>query len=267
MADFWTHYYVGKQILKDYKDLNTNYFLLGCQNSDIFYYYKFKVETIPPNLGKLIHNSQIKNTFEKTFDYLSENKNLLVTKSYIYGFITHYILDKNIHPFINSKSNFNHKRLEADIDTYIVDKFLDKSIFQMNSKDILYLDENSNQIYEFYEFINNKIFNTELNQKIFKKSILNFNLFHKIFNNKIYLIRKIIIYFFNLFKLDLKNYFYRRKKYIELPKDISNVDKIIENSIIEIKSYLEKVDMYLDNKISKKTLLENIDRDYIGNRL
>ncbi|MGM0378259.1 MAG: zinc dependent phospholipase C family protein [Bacillota bacterium] len=267
MADFWTHYYVGKQILENYNRLNNKSFILGCQNSDLFFYYKFKIKTKPPNLGQLIHNNQIKKTFEKLFEYLIENKNLLITKSYIYGFITHYILDKNIHPYINSKSDFNHKRLEADIDTYIVDKFLNKSIFQMNSKDILYFDKNYNQIHEFYKFINEEIFNTKYNKKVFKKSISNFRFFHKVFNNKTNFKRKIIIYFFKLFKLDLKSYFYRRKKYIELPEDILKIDKIIEDSIIEIKFYLEKVDMYLDNKISKKILLKSIDKDYNGNML
>lgn len=257
MADYFTHYYLGKELIKKMEKniIDENLFLLGCQGPDIYYYLKFAVETNPPNLGQLIHKDKTKDVFKKVFIFLKDN-NQLYLKSYIYGCILHYILDKNIHPYIDSKIDYNHKRLEANIDTYIIDKYLNKSIFSLDSSSILRVNKNHRNILILYKNIAKDVFNIPFVSEDYYKSISHFRIFHKVVNQKNIFLRKIIALATKIFNYDLENYFYLGINEVKLPIDIEKVDEIIINSINESEIIISKLNRYL---ISEITLFELMD--------
>lgn len=266
MADYFTHYFLGTKVLEkvNFSNINEKIFLLGCQGPDIFYYERYAVETIPPNLGQLMHESLIRKSFFEIFSFLKQN-NSIELKSYILGLVAHYILDKNIHPYIDSKKSFDHKRLEANIDTYIIDKYLNKSIFEMNSDKILDLDFKKDNIFLCYKNISNKVYNSKLSLKQFNKGINNFSFFHKIFNCKNPLLRGILKKIILLFNRKMEKYFYLPINKIRLPKDIDEVDSIIFKSIDEVISIFNRIKKYLNNEINIDILMNEIDEiNYSG---
>jgi hypothetical protein len=266
MADYWTHYYSGEELINrmDLINLDRDLFFLGCQGPDIYYYNKFAVKTNPPNLGYLIHRFKTKEIFSEIFIYLKSNNNTYL-KSYIYGWIIHYVLDKNIHPYIDGKINFNHKRLESNIDTYIIDKYFNDSIFSMKSNDILTVNDKHKIIYMLYKKIGMDIFNIDISFKVYSNSIKHFNYFHKIFNQRNIFIRNGINLLFKVFKDDLNNYFYLGIDEVKLPDDIGRVDGIINNSIEESIKIIDKLKKYIKNEIKLNEVISELDDvNYLG---
>lgn len=260
MADFWTHYYCGKSVIKNNPNLikDDKLFYLGCQGPDIFFYKKYAVHTTPKNLGELIHKDQTKEVFNQVLLYLKENYSEAVL-SYIVGWISHYILDKNIHPYIDSKTNWSHKRLEANIDTYIIDKYLNKAIFRMDSKNILKVTEAHDEVIRLYQSIGEKIFNHSLSKEDFIKSLNNFSTFHKIFNQKNKIKRWLISMVGKLMGKNLSIFFYHGSGEIKLPEDIHQVDLIIKESVKETTEILHDLEEFLENKITGEDVLKNFD--------
>jgi hypothetical protein len=171
----------------------------------------------------------------------------------------HYILDKNIHPYIDGKTNFNHKRLESNIDTYIIDKYFNDSIFSMKSSDILNVNDNHKIIHMLYKKIGIDIFYIDISFEKYCKSIKHFNYFHKIFNRKNVLIKNNIKLLSKLFKNDLSNYFYLGINEVNLPVDIGKVDVIIDNSIEETIKIIDKLKRYIKNGIKLNEVISEFD--------
>ncbi|MGM8366301.1 zinc dependent phospholipase C family protein [Virgibacillus sp. W0181] len=130
MPNIWTHI----QFCEDVIDLipytqqlfadHEAYLKLGAQGPDPFFYYNFwpwikngPVQTI----GQKLHT-------EKCGDFLMElidagKHESTVVQAYIFGFVTHHILDRNTHPYIHYFAGYegsNHQRLEVIIDTLLM---------------------------------------------------------------------------------------------------------------------------------------------------
>lgn len=258
MADFWTHYYCGKKLLKNHSDLieENKIFYLGCQGPDIFFYKKFAVHTTPKNLGELIHKRDTKDVFAEAFMYLKEHPSKELS-SYVIGWILHYILDKNIHPYIDSKTDWNHKRLEANVDTYIIDKYLNKAVFRMDSKNILKVTQAHDEIIGLYQTLGKHVFNHSLSKKDYVKSLKNFSIFHKIFNQKNKIKRWLILFIGRIFGKNLSIFFYHGPGEIKLPKDIHQIDTIIDETVKETARILEDFKKFMNDEVSINEVLDH----------
>jgi|GEM_PF-5480411 len=266
MADFWTHYYCGKKLLKKHSDFiqNKKMFYLGCQGPDIFFYKKYAVHTVPQNLGELIHESNTKDVFKEVFIYLKDHPSKELS-SYVIGWVLHYILDKNIHPYIDSKTNWSHKRLEANIDTYIIDKYLNKPIFRMDSKDILKVTNAHDGVVSLYQYVGRQVYNHPLTKDDYIKSLKHFLLFHKIFNQKNKIKRGLILFIGKIFGRNLSIFFYHGPGEIKLPKDIRQVDFIINETIDEASKVINNLMRFVKDEITIDALLENFNHiNYSG---
>jgi len=147
MPDIITHYLFGIDVLKDininYKPIIEEYkvlYFVGCQGPDPFLYNHFTPflkEKSGPKIGSLMHK-------EKTGDFIKailkelkfKNKNSSDFKelfSYFAGFITHFALDSNAHPYIfhvtgvydkNNSDTYKyrgkHKSFEMATDTILL---------------------------------------------------------------------------------------------------------------------------------------------------
>ncbi|MFV0440661.1 MAG: zinc dependent phospholipase C family protein [Lachnospirales bacterium] len=143
-----THLIGGEIILKNtemkYQGIIENYkeaYYIGSQGPDLFFYdflTFFKKDT--RNLGQILHKQNINRFFgemvreAKAFPTSMERQ---IAFSYIAGYITHYTLDINTHPYIYYKSGFSkkgrqpfqlrysllHRKLESNIDNMIHEAF------------------------------------------------------------------------------------------------------------------------------------------------
>ncbi|WP_226038000.1 zinc dependent phospholipase C family protein [Aquibacillus saliphilus] len=132
MPNIWTHILFCEELLDtidapaSYKQQEA-YLNLGAQGPDPFFYHNFwpwmKNKKVN-NIGTLLHT-------KKCGDFLM---NLITdaangddqTKAYVFGFITHHILDRNTHPYIHYRAGYSgnkHQKLEVIIDTLLMDQF------------------------------------------------------------------------------------------------------------------------------------------------
>lgn len=137
MPSSLTHYVFNKQLIK-----NQNYeniFLLGGQGADVFFFYGYnllkrkEIDKIR-KFGNDIHAIDPAKLFMQmlrySFSKKGEEKDILI--SFTRGFMYHYALDRNMHPYIfyktgfpytTKKYNLNHSNMESTIDTLIMKEY------------------------------------------------------------------------------------------------------------------------------------------------
>ncbi len=229
MPDFWTHLIAGEEIAKgiDNKDikslLDQNYqlFNYGCQGADFFFYKDFlpwQREKIGPKKGEMVHSlsgkklfSELLTTYKKRGVYnqaqLPDSKLWQHNLVYLLGFISHYALDRECHPFIieNGGRDEKHKLIEASIDIYMMGEKWDQSPTAVNPLPYYQLqEEHFMSLNYYYHLIFNSIFKEELGKQLVWESYLDLRKYHKIF-----------------FAKDTKKYYLLKFLNLMLPQNLS----------------------------------------------
>ena len=126
MPAYLTHRVAGERVLDKLpgKELDEKAFYLGCQGPDMLFFRDFQPWRAPRKslrIGLRMHKERVRELFETAFDYAREHKDDEEMIAYITGFITHYAIDKNTHPFVYGKAGRNtgtHNRIEFMWDSY-----------------------------------------------------------------------------------------------------------------------------------------------------
>jgi len=133
MPHVWSHLIFGDEAMKvvGRQEAIGDAFLrrvfhLGCQGPDMLFYHRFwlgPLAGVLPSLAGNIHRS-------RCGDFLLAMVDLAVGRAaddpvvvYTAGFLTHHVLDRNMHPFVFYRSGFrkwNHQRLEVALDALVV---------------------------------------------------------------------------------------------------------------------------------------------------
>lgn len=139
MPAFATHYLFCEEMLEL---IDTDFELvesacsIGTQGPDIFFFCRFLPVIMPgkprARVASALHKCKPSALFDAFADYCVFSPNINIAKSYIYGFIMHYALDKSCHPFVysfqerilrNNKklhTSAAHNRIEHSMDTYFL---------------------------------------------------------------------------------------------------------------------------------------------------
>lgn len=287
------------------KIINDNFYmyLLGCQGPNFFNYYNdfsfFNNKNIS-QINSLIHNKKI-NLFLRNMIMYSKNKESLkyifnddnfsnICISYIYGYLTHYVLDKESHPYIyslqkNLRSKYKyrssialHKSLETHIDSLLLLKF--KKLKPYEFKDYLNINLSSHELIilsDMYSYLINSVYEKNISINDIKKS---FNTFKKVenkINSSPKLLSKLYLSVKNKTskKSFINNEIYSNYKYCvnDLLNENHNkwVDPfskkeynfsyldIYKNSLYVYIDLVNYLNLYLDNEISLYTLLVKLD--------
>ncbi|TCS84194.1 zinc dependent phospholipase C family protein [Tepidibacillus fermentans] len=106
MPNDWTHLLFWERVAAQsgiYFSSQQKEFQLGTQGPDHFFYYYLwpwkKKDRSVIEIGTQIHKEHCGKFLLHTIDYLKENPNPIL-KAYVYGFISHHILDRNPYIFI-----------------------------------------------------------------------------------------------------------------------------------------------------------------------
>ncbi|GAA0595981.1 hypothetical protein GCM10009001_10110 [Virgibacillus siamensis] len=132
MPNIWTHMLFSEEIVDAIIDNPyalsefEPYMKLGSQGPDPFFYYNFwpwiKDEPVH-EIGMALHTKQC-GAF--LIDLIEQARNFENhVRAYIFGFVTHHILDRNAHPYIHYRAGYegsNHQKLEVLIDTLMMEK-------------------------------------------------------------------------------------------------------------------------------------------------
>lgn len=140
-----THYLFGEEALKelpgaqDYTAEQRNAFLLGCQGPDPFFFSAISRNSAAAHrFGSISHTVHIARELEAyhdALDYLTDSdKNVVLP--YVLGFLAHYTLDVNAHPFVYAQQyelmdaydalaeahSQVHAVIESDIDSELLQR-------------------------------------------------------------------------------------------------------------------------------------------------
>ncbi|HEY4600064.1 MAG TPA: zinc dependent phospholipase C family protein [Cerasibacillus sp.] len=133
MPNIWTHILFCEDVVDTINNTRQVYFTservmkLGAQGPDPFFYYNFWPwfkDGPVQEIGTLIHT---KRCGPFLIDLITTAKEMDDNvQAFVFGFITHHILDRHTHPYIHYRAGYkgsNHQRLEIIIDTLMMDKY------------------------------------------------------------------------------------------------------------------------------------------------
>lgn len=207
MPAFCTHYIFLEETAEflsksaDFK-FNFDAAAIGTQGPDIFFFHRV-IPVIMPGIprnktGSALHRAKPAAIFDAFRDYCKFSPAKDIAKSYIYGFIMHYALDRRCHPYVYSfqekileKNKHLHKssahnRIEAAMDTYLLSKhmnIIDPSAFNSAgtiTDDISLIEEISHLL----SFVIPRVTDCEISEKEVSQAILDTRAMQKILCDK-----------------------------------------------------------------------------------
>ena len=154
MPSTLTHYVFNKELVKN--DKHKNIFLLAGQGADTFFFYGYnivkrenakKVRQFGYDLHAIDPSKLYMSMLRYAYSKQGEEKEILI--NFIRGFMYHYALDRNVHPYVfyntgfpytNPVYNENHGKLESIIDTLLMKEYgyknSTRSVIKANKKEI-----------------------------------------------------------------------------------------------------------------------------------
>ena len=266
--------YKLKKELEDYKN---NLRTFG-QGHDIFAFSN-------KNKSKLFHNTNSKKFFIGMINYIKDNNfiNNSELKSFLYGYICHYVLDKNIHPLVKYKTgNYvkeyketkkyrcKHSDMETYLDSYIIYNKLNIKPGRFKSqKFCLQPNKFSKELNELidYSFLNAYEFNKA--SKYYRQGIRRMHFLYPMLRNDYFGIKKKIYsivdhitpkYAYKFSPISLANVIGEKDYYLNLEhekwnhpmykEEVYNTSAfdIYNNSVTEAVEIIKNVDKYLCGK-------------------
>ncbi len=118
--------------------LNKSALLIGAQGPDIFFFHRalpWQSGKTLRKVGSAMHRADPALLFDKLYEYCETAENKSVAKSYAFGFILHYSLDRICHPFVyflqnritqrNEKENPHcaHNTVEYSLDSLMISRY------------------------------------------------------------------------------------------------------------------------------------------------
>lgn len=132
MPSHYAHYYFGKEVIRvmpeDVKDIiNTDEtsidaYMMGLHGPDFLAFYRPWRHNALNREGKRVHQEPGRNFFENAALQLKDHPSS-GAYSYIFGCITHFILDASCHPLVTeymAETGLSHAKIEREFDNYIL---------------------------------------------------------------------------------------------------------------------------------------------------
>lgn len=172
MPSTLTHYIFNKDLIKD--DKYKNIFLLAGQGADTFFFYGYnllKRENAKKirDFGYLIHSIDPSDLYMTMlrYAYTKDNSEREILLNFIRGFMYHYALDRNVHPFVffntgfpytNKIYNESHGKFESILDTLLLKEY------KLNNSTRSVLKANKNEIKlcsKMFKYVASNLFNID----------------------------------------------------------------------------------------------------------
>ncbi len=199
MAGTLTHYKIAEEVLNRTKiPLDKEVYFLASQGHDLLYFIKLKDLPTFKEVKEQCKLIQKKKFYELVKTYLKEldNEFSLVVKSFLYGYITHHIVDSIFHPFIiyetgiykntkeTKKYQGNHERLES-----MIDVLLTKDVHRFYKK--VPKLKNTKKLKEVTQKVFKEVYDREDIGQALIKNMNNVRSFLRIYRTDIFKIKKL----------------------------------------------------------------------------
>ncbi len=302
MPATYTHNRFAKDIYSNLdenlqKELKNNYteLMLFAQSFDNLYFYNFYFHKGKKyrKLGNYAHKNNVNDYFKNIITYILKQKEIKPEyKAYLYGSLAHYILDKNMHPYVfyktgtffprkveTHKYNGLHTKFEFMLDAIFYNydykiSYKKNNIVKEKFPKIIFSTDLKNIIdYSFKETFNEKNIG-----KIFNKSYLDYRLALKyIYQDKSGLKKNLLKVFDKLTGKKIQNMQWHSMHIVSLDYSILNIERkkwiypanknkssnksvidIYDDSLKEILKIISNIELLFQNKYTLKEILTEI---------
>ncbi|BCN30573.1 zinc dependent phospholipase C family protein [Anaeromicropila herbilytica] len=132
MPGTYAHYTFGEEVLnnlngevKSIIKQNHTLYDIGLHGPDILFFYKPYTFNYVNQRGMNLHKKSGNEFFIKANKMLKNAKESDSAKAYLFGFVCHYMLDSECHPYVNQKeklSKISHSEIETEFERYMMAK-------------------------------------------------------------------------------------------------------------------------------------------------
>lgn len=188
-----THYLFGTEILeinKQFASTKDEYdaFRWGMQGPDIFFFVlkRLSGEYKLNKMGIEMHNKYIAQPIEAMIKYLStcEGAEYGIVYNYIGGYLCHYALDRNMHPYVYYavdtmcgedktpvRQSYYHRVIETALDIIFLREKQEKTVYEYGIKKIIEKNYISQDIIaKMYRSVFNDVFGIDIEENFIKKA-------------------------------------------------------------------------------------------------
>lgn len=250
MPSLITHHMFSKEVLnnldKEEKALlgdKLDIYHTFAQSHDFLFYYTFGKDK--KRINSFGHHAHRHNTQDYLVNIINEIKNNKEEHNpeliaYLYGCITHYVLDTTCHPFIFYKTGVyrksepdtrkyfgGHNKIEKDLDAYYYKKYTDKDYNLCNvTKEIIGKPVLSSNLIETLNKVYKKTYNQENIGYYYQKGVNNARVIYNIVINDRFGIKKTLYKLLDLIINKNQSYISTYSTFIKKPNlDYLNLDK------------------------------------------
>lgn len=262
MPGTYAHYTFGKKVLVqvDYEiskiiSKNVELFFIGLHGPDIFFYYKPILYHNPTNkLGHDVHYEKANVFFEKSRNIIEDSKDQEKSLAYIFGFLCHFILDSECHPYINKiikEEKLSHTEVESEFDKLLIYKE-GKNPFDIDLTTHIHADSTLSEVISPF-------FNTSTSK--ITRALSSMKFYNSIFNTPNKLSRFIIFSGLKIVALynKLHGIFFNLDENPKCKSICLNIESLYDNSISKAACMLE--DFYLSIK-NNSPFPERLNRNF-----
>ena len=273
---------------KNFLCYKKNFLKTTAQNMDVLFFYNItnlKKGKKIRDFGHYFHQHEVYNFFETLIHYIKLKKYYddSSVMAYLYGMLSHYVLDSTMHPYVIYKTgvfkrddrktykyNHLHGRLETYFDNYLILTRENINPVKFKCYDFFETCSFNDKLNDIIDFSYKQVFNINNMSKIYKQAISNMRFFYREIRYDPCAIKVNFYRFIDLFKtrkylkLDILSY----NQKVDLKSDYLNLDhkKWCNPTDKKIVSNLSLIDLYQDSIIKTVWIINKINEYFYDNK-
>ena len=182
MPTTYAHYKFGEEVmsalprpLQNSIENKRELFDIGLHGPDILFYYRPILKNKVTSQGYAMHDRPADEFFNRAAEVIAKAEDPAAARAYIYGFICHFALDSECHPYVEKMiqvSGISHSEIEMEFDRMLLTEDFLNPVRHDSAKHIHPTIENGRVIAPFFEEVSPEIVKKALKSMKFYLKIL-----------------------------------------------------------------------------------------------
>lgn len=182
MPTTYAHYKFGKEVLSALPrplqssiENQRELFDIGLHGPDLLFYYKALMKNPVNTQGYALHEKFADEFFTRAVKVIESSENAAAARAYIYGFICHFALDSECHPYIEKMiqtSGISHSEIEMEFDRMLLKGDYINPVRHLSTGHIHPNRENASVIAPFFDDLTPELVEKSMRSMIFCHKLL-----------------------------------------------------------------------------------------------
>ena len=161
MPTTYAHYKFGEEVmsalprpLQNSIENKRELFDIGLHGPDILFYYRPILKNKVTSQGYAMHDRPADEFFNRAAEVIAKAEDPAAARAYIYGFICHFALDSECHPYVEKMiqvSGISHSEIEMEFDRMLLTEDFLNPVRHDSAKHIHPTIENGRVIAPFFD--------------------------------------------------------------------------------------------------------------------